>query len=995
MRSILILCFNLLITSISFCQNQYDYVSDQGHLQKAYRLYEAYHYDSAYELFDEYLKNNKKFGNHNKTINAQLYKALSAHFSGKTNGTNQLLQFIETHPHQAIPSIAHLELGKHYLKEKEYEQALNHLSKIDKAQLNSKQKEEYQMTSGFIYLEQKKYKQAEKAFDNIATNPTSIHREDAIYYAALCKYEQQKYEEAWDQFSEIQHDSKYKEQASFYKASIVFGQNKYQEVIDFVENNPDIPSNESINQIIGQSYFNLERYDEALPYLKEHSTNQKLSAEAQYQLAYTMYQVGNYKQAVQEFEQLNIVDNEIGQYALFALGDSYTKLNDKEKAKNAFSRASKLSYNSNISEDASFQEAKLSYQLNRNDEAITLVNQFLQDYPASKHSAEANEILIDLFLTSNNYKDAYQLLSSMKHRTPRMEEAYQKVAYFRAVELFNNQNFSSAKPLFDEVINNPLDLRYTALANLWLSEMAYHYKRYKTSIDYAQLFIDTPVDKPAEYVSKAHYNIGYSHYNQKQYKQAIKSFSQVNSSSNYSDDAILRKADAYFALKDYSLAEQQYLQVQSMNDYAYFQVAMLKGLQNKPSEKKQRLQDIFTNQMNSAYADDALFEYAKMLMNSGDFVNADKKFNQLIINYPSSEKRSSAYNQLGFIDYNQQNLIDALKDYKYVAENYAQTEDAGTAMTAIRQIYIDMGKPDDYFKYIKSKNISISNTEQEQIVFQAAEIQFETGNCENASKAFTNYINKYPNGIYLANAYFYRGECNADQKQALTDYKKVIDLPQNKFTERSLLRIARNQLSESKFDEAIALFERLNKLSDNSESIYQNEIDISLMQAYHKKEDIITANEFAKKVLLQNPLDLVFEHEARYIVSKKLLEENKLDIAQEQLSILAEISRNEYGAKARYLLASIYYTNKLYQESIDACYRVADETPSHDDIVAKSFILIADNYTALGELFQAKATLDSVLENYSGDNQEIIIEATKKREDIVAKEKEASNIIED
>ena len=40
--------------------------------------------------------------------------------------------------------------------------------------------------------------------------------------------------------------------------------------------------------------------------------------------------------------------------------------------------------------------------------------------------------------------------------------------------------------------------------------------------------------------------------------------------------------------------------------------------------------------------------------------------------------------------------------------------------------------------------------------------------------------------------------------------------------------------------------------------------------------------------------------------------------------------------------------------------------PSHDYWVAKSFILLADNYVAMKDTFQAKSTLQSVIDNYEG-----------------------------
>jgi hypothetical protein len=52
--------------------------------------------------------------------------------------------------------------------------------------------------------------------------------------------------------------------------------------------------------------------------------------------------------------------------------------------------------------------------------------------------------------------------------------------------------------------------------------------------------------------------------------------------------------------------------------------------------------------------------------------------------------------------------------------------------------------------------------------------------------------------------------------------------------------------------------------------------------------------------------------------------------------------------------------------------------PSHDYWVAKTYILIADNYVAMKDIFQAKSTLQSVIENYDEKEDGILLLAKEK-----------------
>ncbi|MFA6946043.1 MAG: hypothetical protein WC220_09085, partial [Pedobacter sp.] len=50
----------------------------------------------------------------------------------------------------------------------------------------------------------------------------------------------------------------------------------------------------------------------------------------------------------------------------------------------------------------------------------------------------------------------------------------------------------------------------------------------------------------------------------------------------------------------------------------------------------------------------------------------------------------------------------------------------------------------------------------------------------------------------------------------------------------------------------------------------------------------------------------------------------------------------------------------------------------HDYWVAKTYILIADNYVAMKDIFQAKSTLQSILENYENKEDDILSLAKEK-----------------
>jgi len=75
------------------------------------------------------------------------------------------------------------------------------------------------------------------------------------------------------------------------------------------------------------------------------------------------------------------------------------------------------------------------------------------------------------------------------------------------------------------------------------------------------------------------------------------------------------------------------------------------------------------------------------------------------------------------------------------------------------------------------------------------------------------------------------------------------------------------------------------------------------------------------------------------------------------------------AAEAKYNLANIEYHKGKYKASQKTCFDLVKELPNYDYWVAKTYILLADDYVAMKDNFQAKATLQSIIDNYKGDDE--------------------------
>ena len=96
-----------------------------------------------------------------------------------------------------------------------------------------------------------------------------------------------------------------------------------------------------------------------------------------------------------------------------------------------------------------------------------------------------------------------------------------------------------------------------------------------------------------------------------------------------------------------------------------------------------------------------------------------------------------------------------------------------------------------------------------------------------------------------------------------------------------------------------------------------------------------------------------------------------------------ELSGYDEGAEAKYHLAYLTYLDDSLVLAEKMIFELA-ENYSSDHFIAKAFILLAEIYVMQENDFQAKATLESIIENHNGDD--LVNLARKKWEIIVERE---------
>lgn len=994
MRKLLILC--LLITAQSARAQLTAFFTEADRPYKeACELYLKEKYSAAREQFDRYLQDGK--GTEHNQINARFYSAACSYELWNPDAEERLTAFTAQYPESTKAPIAWFYLGRHYYRIKKYNQALPAFEKADIYYLTGDEVPEYYFKTGYCYFNKGENDKAAKNFHEIL-NVKSKYQTAAQYYYGHIAYANNNFKTALEYFSKLDSSATFGPLVPYYITQMYFDQGKYGEVVNYavpVLQQKSPQNNAEIMRIVAESYYRKGDYKNALTYFDGYSQAVPvLSRDDRYTMGLCEFKAGNYAGAIGHFEKVIGPQDSIDQNTWYHLGACYLQEKNKTSARNAFEFASKAGFQPAITELALFNYAKLSYEL-KLPGGLNAFRNFIDRYPQSAYADEANELLAELYLGTRNYKDALASLDNVKNKTTRTRGAYQKVSYFRGIELMNDGEYDQAISMFEKAILNDVAPDLRARAMYWKAEILYKQEKYETAIKQYRTYVFNPGSVNTTMYNLANYNIGYCYFQLGKYNDAQSWYRKFLAGKSEQpaiyNDALLRTADCFYASREFDNALQYYNQAiaakAASSDYALYQKGVILGLQGQLESKVSTLTSLLSSYPKSKYRADALFERGRAYMMTGDDSKARENFSSILREFSGSQYARKAQLNIALTYYNARQDEQALEQFKKVISNYPGTPEATEALTSVKNIYIADGKPEDYFAYVKNiPNASVSTGAQDSITYEAAEQRYLKGNFTDASRDFSKYLTQFPDGAYRLNATFYKAECddrNKNYSDALSGYETILGSPSNIFTEKSLAKAAAINLENKAYTRAIEQFGKLEQTADLRDNILAAQT--GLMRAHYRAAGHDQAIVYAQKLINGEKVSNELINEAHLTWGRSAMALNDLTAAKKEYGYLTRQS-SQAGAEAKYMLALIDYRMNNFKASINKCYDVANQVPSYDYWIAKSFILLSDNHLALKDTFQAKATLQSILENYEkepADPEDIRAIAKEKLDDIL------------
>jgi tetratricopeptide (TPR) repeat protein len=999
----------VILISISVKAQQTRFYSDpEEKFKEAKEYYQKEQYSLAYPLLKELQQSvheTDKINNDMMVQEINYYTIACALKQNEGRAEEMARNYIDLEKNNARVQQLNFHLGEYYYRQEKFAEAVQLYEQANIANLSNREIADMQFHQGYSYFTLQRFAEAKPLFNSIRQIKDDPNYIDANYYYGFLAFRDKSYNEALQSFKIVENEKNYETIVPYYIAQIYYIQGKKEEAIAYAGQKLKKGGgyyDVEMNQLLGHAHFERGEFDNALPYLEAYvNKTQKVRREDLYELSYCYYQAKQYPKAIEGFKQLSGKEDTLSQHAMYMLGDAYLKTGQKANARNAFLFCASNSSNPSLKEVSKYNYAKLSYELGYQDESLSSLQSFLDEYPNSTYNKEAKELLVSVLANTNNYADALNLLQTLDKPSDNAKKLYPRILFGRATEFINDGRLAEADALLDKALKDPNNAAVLPYINFWKGEIAYRSDKLDDAIRYYNAYVTagSPASGEAN-ATNGKYNLGYSYLRKENYPAALSFFEPVGRNASMSSDAItqdayIRTADCYFMNRDYSKANAMYGNVIKFSwpaeDYATFQQAMIAGIK-KPGEKISLLNTMDRKFPTSSLVIDANMEIAKAYMSDERFKDAIPYLNNIIKAQGNNSQKPQAYLKLGICYYNLNNTGEALNQYKTLIKEYPNSEEAASALDDVKTISVETGKPNEYVDFMRQAGKPLSVDTEDSLTFSAAQIQYENGNTTAALNAFNNYLQKFSDGVYTVDANFYRGEIynsKSDWNNALNGYEAVAAEAPNKYAEKAVLAAARINFFELKnYAKAETYYGQLKQITSTQEN--KLEAMRGLLRSQYQQQKWNEAMNNAKDLLNQKGSSSDDKALANMAIAKSYQVSGQYDLAIANYKTVVTINKSALAAEARYEIANSWFAVDHYSDAEKAAFETINKSGSYDYWVTKSYILLGDIYFKQKDYFNAKATFQSIVDH--SINMELKTEAQTKLSRVIDEDSKSSKV---
>jgi len=977
-RLLVYVCFGI-IPGYCLAQQTQVYSDPDASYAKAIELYDAQKYSAAQHIFEQVSASSPQLQSAQRT-DADYYAAVCSMYLYHNDAERRMIGFISEHPQSPRVHKIDFLLGNYVYRKQKFKDAIGWYNKVDPSYLSNSEVSEFYFKRGYANFHEKRLDSAKHDFFQVKDAKT-IYSPEATYYYSYIAYQQKNYQTAINGFITLKNDPKFGSVVPYYITELYYLQTDYNSAVQFAiplidsaKSPAALLNSDQIIKIIAESYYRLHKYAQAIPYYEKYSKGNSLPEQESYELGYSYYSANKFKEAIKWLQGAASGNDSVSQNATYFIAVAYLKLGNKSFASNAFRDVYKMNFNPALKEDALFNYAKLAYELSFDpfDEAIKAFNQYLADYPNSVHKEEIYRYLVDVYQSTKNYPAALESLAKIKNWDAELQAAYQRLTYFRAVDLFNNGKLDIAINYFDNSLKYDYDQKIRLLTYYWKAEALYRQKKYDDAIEAYKLFMVQPQAFSTAQYNQAEYGIGYAYFEMKNYDYSnlyFRKYTDVETADKKRlSDALNRAGDCYFIQSDFESAIPYYDRNIQLNaydvDYASYQKALALGVTHNLDGKISTLEAFLKSYPKSTYRASAMMELANTYAIDNKPELAIQEYQAVLDNYPNSTYATKCLLQKGQLYYNLNQNDKAEMAWDEVVRRDKNSPEGSEALNHIKNLYTSQGQIQKLQDYFHQVGVDLSQVAIDSASYSVVKANYLNDDFNKTLVAANNYLQKFPTGVFSTEVHFYRGEAyNKLQKKdsALLDYGYVAKMPKGFFTEAALVKASQYAMEKKDYANALNLFNALASSAQYETNISDARIGKMRCNYQLKKYDATIGS--ADTVLLTAKIQPEVYAEATFLIAKSLFQKEQYDSAAVVFAKVVNMTHSEMEAESKYNVAYIQYLKSDIPASEKTIFDLINQEPSYPQWMAKGLILLSDDYLSVHDDFQAKHTLNTVIEN--------------------------------
>lgn len=976
LHSIVIVCVMLFSISNLLAQNPLSQTKTERLYKKGMELIDHANYGAARHVFTDFLSIASPTDS--RRGDAEYYIAFAALGLGHTDGEKLIDQFITNYPANIKSATAYYDLANFFYNEKNYSKASLYFKKVNFPALSSDQQNQAHFKWGYSFFNLKKADEALEQFNFVKKQGTS-YAPAASYYAGFLEFTKGQYDEALTDLKRAELSPSYASIVPYLIANVYYKQGKYDDLIQYantLKGKTNLTNAQEISMLTADAYYFKTDYKNAIVSYEKYLADNPDKAESSllFRAGYANYSLNQNAKAIDYLSKSAAGKDSISYYASYYLGILYLKQGDKPYAMNSFDYARKYQKDRKLVEESTFQFAKVAYDAGKPDQAISEFEKFLVAYPSGLHATEVKELLAQAYINGNNYHKAIEYIESLPQRSQYIDQAYQKATYLKGAELFNKEDYAEAVKNFDKSLEYPNDKNYVALASFWNGESYSVGKKYEEAIVHYNRVVGLGSSVEPDVLLKTRYGLGYAYFNQKVYDKALFNFKEfVNKGSagtpNYAD-GLIRLADCYYVSKQYSEALTYYARASAIgspdNDYVLLQTGVIDGIQRKYAEARKQFTSLIQGYPKSQYRDEAMFQLAQFEIEQGNYQFAADGLTQLIREGTSSKfqpyaliRRAAAYFNLKLYD-------KTINDYAALIKQFPTHPAAQEALLPLQEALNIAGRSGEFEDYLAGfKKANPENKNIESLEFETGKNLYFDQQYQKAINSLTGFLAAYPQSARIQEGKYYVAESYyrlKDFDRALPIYTELNSDMTFTMGNRVVGRVAELQFKKGNYTDAVNNFHRLEGLAANKKEQYT--AWSGLMESFYLLTQYDSADAYARIILEKGNVNAGAQNKASLYLGKTAMARGDNEAAKDEFLNTLNSAQDEYGAEAKYLLAQILYDQKEYKQCYETLVSLNNDFASYNDWVGKSYLLLSDNFVAMNNIFQAKQTLQSLIDNF-------------------------------